>query len=86
MVWDAGGQHASLALGQGQEADAVRTRLRAVAPAFGGVHEHALEGEVMRIFKQTFAITYALESIGVVVALAGLGITLASILAEDAPS
>ena len=36
----------------------------------------------MRIFRQTFAITYALEAIGVIVALAGLGITLASILAE----
>ncbi len=36
----------------------------------------------MRIFRQTFAITYALEGIGVIVALAGLGTTLVSILLE----
>jgi len=49
---------------------------------FTNVH---LRAEVMRIFRQTFAITYALEAIGVVVALLGLGITLASILAERKP-
>ena len=38
--------------------------------------------EALRIFRQTFAITYALEIIGVVVAVAGLGFTLMSLLLE----
>lgn len=41
-----------------------------------------LRSEVLRIFQQTFAITFALEGIGVAVAVAGLGVTLASMLAE----
>jgi putative ABC transport system permease protein len=72
----------SLVLRQGKEAESVRARLRAEHPGLAVFTNTHLRGEVMRIFKQTFAITYALEAIGVVVALAGLGITLASILAE----
>ncbi|MCC6235114.1 MAG: FtsX-like permease family protein [Verrucomicrobiales bacterium] len=41
-----------------------------------------LRAEILRIFRQTFAITYALEAIGVVVAVIGLGMTLASVLIE----
>jgi putative ABC transport system permease protein len=41
-----------------------------------------LRQEILRIFRQTFAITYALELIGLIVAVAGLGITLASILVD----
>jgi putative ABC transport system permease protein len=44
-------------------------------------NEH-LRGEVMRIFRQTFAITNALELIGIFVAVVGLGMTLASVLLE----
>ena len=72
----------SLMLRAGEDPEAVRARLRnrhTGLAVFTNVH---LRGEVMRIFRQTFAITYALEAIGVAVALAGLGMTLASILAE----
>ena len=41
-----------------------------------------LRSEILRIFRQTFAITYALEVIGVLVAVIGLGLTLASVLLE----
>jgi putative ABC transport system permease protein len=39
-----------------------------------------LRSEILRIFRQTFSVTYALELIGIVVAVIGLGMTLSSIL------
>ena len=71
-----------LSLKPGVDAEQHRALLQTAHPSlsiFTNVH---LRAEVMRIFRQTFAITYALEAIGVIVALAGLGITLATILAE----
>lgn len=41
-----------------------------------------LRTEVLRIFRQTFAITYALEAIGMVVAVLGLAMTLISLMLE----
>jgi putative ABC transport system permease protein len=41
-----------------------------------------LRSEILRIFRQTFAITYALELIGLLVAVAGLGLTLGSVLLD----
>ena len=41
-----------------------------------------MRAEILRIFRQTFAITYALEVIGVLVAVIGLGLTLVSVLLE----
>ena len=41
-----------------------------------------LRSEILRIFRQTFAITYSLEMIGVLVAVAGLGLTLGSVLLD----
>jgi putative ABC transport system permease protein len=41
-----------------------------------------LRSEILRVFRQTFAITYALEVVGVIVAVAGLGLTLGSVLLE----
>jgi putative ABC transport system permease protein len=41
-----------------------------------------LRREALRIFRQTFSVTYALEVIGVFVAVAGLGLALASLLLE----
>ena len=41
-----------------------------------------LRSEALRIFRQTFSVTYALEVIGVFVAVAGLGLALASLLLE----
>ncbi len=72
----------SLVLRSGEDPEEFRGRLRRAQPGLAVFTNLHLRGEVMRIFRQTFAITYALEAIGVVVALAGLGITLASILAE----
>jgi len=72
----------SLVLKAGEDPEAVRAQMRASHPGLAVFTNVHLRGEVMRIFRQTFAITYALEAIGVAVALAGLGITLASILAE----
>ena len=44
-------------------------------------NEH-LRSEILRIFQQTFSITYALEIIGILVAVIGLGLTLGSLLIE----
>ncbi len=41
-----------------------------------------LRREALRIFRQTFSVTYAVEVIGVFVAVAGLGLALASLLLE----
>jgi putative ABC transport system permease protein len=41
-----------------------------------------LRSEIFRIFRQTFSVTYALEFIGIVVAVIGLGMTLSSILLD----
>jgi len=41
-----------------------------------------LRGEILRIFRQTFSVTYALELIGILVAVIGLGMTLSSILLD----
>ena len=71
-----------LALHPGYHAGSVRAELRASHPGLA-VHTNAhLRSEALRIFRQTFAITYALELIGVVVAVAGLGFTLMSLLLE----
>ena len=72
----------ALVLRPGTDAEAFRAKTRAAYPGLAVYTNAHLRAEVMRIFQQTFAITYALEGIGVLVALAGLGTTLASVLAE----
>jgi putative ABC transport system permease protein len=72
----------ALVLQPGSDAEAFRAKTRASYPGLAVYTNAHLRAEVMRIFRQTFAITYALEGIGVLVALAGLGTTLASVLAE----
>jgi putative ABC transport system permease protein len=72
----------ALVLKPGTDAEAFRAQTRAAYPGLAVYTNAHLRAEVMRIFQQTFAITYALEGIGVLVALAGLGTTLASVLAE----
>jgi putative ABC transport system permease protein len=42
----------------------------------------ALRSQILRIFRQTFSITYALEIIGVVVAVAGLALAMTSVLLD----
>ena len=72
----------ALVLAQGVDAEKFRDSLRGEFPGLAVFTNAHLRGEVLRIFRQTFAITYALEGIGIIVALAGLGVTLASVLAE----
>ena len=71
-----------LALKPGHDAEALRAELRAAQPGLGVFTSGYLRGESLRIFHQTFAVTYALELIGVVVAVAGLAFTMASLLWE----
>jgi putative ABC transport system permease protein len=71
-----------LALKPGYDAETLRAQLRAVYPGLGIFTSRFLRGEALRIFRQTFAVTYALELIGIVVAVVGLAFTLASLLWE----
>jgi putative ABC transport system permease protein len=72
----------SLVVQDGTDVARVQAELRREAPGLAVFSNAHLRSEVLRIFQQTFAITFALEGIGVVVAVAGLGVTLASMLAE----
>jgi len=71
-----------LALKPGYDAETLRAELRASHPGLGVFTSSFLRGEALRIFRQTFAVTYALELIGIVVAVVGLAFTLASLLWE----
>lgn len=71
-----------LALKTGRDAEALRAELRAAHPGLGVFTSGFLRGESLRIFHQTFAVTYALELIGLAVAVAGLAFTMASLLWE----
>jgi putative ABC transport system permease protein len=81
LAWLADPRAASLAvyLKPGTDPAAVARRW---APAWPGLQIRAnaeLRAQVVRIFRQTFAITYALELIGLAVALAGLAQSLAGL-------
>jgi putative ABC transport system permease protein len=71
-----------LALQPGSDVEALRARLRDAHPGLGVYTSGFLRGEALRIFRQTFAVTYALEIIGVFVAVAGLAFTMSSLLWE----
>jgi putative ABC transport system permease protein len=72
----------SLFLKPGTDADALRAELLARHPGVM-IYTHAsLRSEILRIFRQTFSITYALEVIGVAVAVIGLALTLVSVLLD----
>ena len=71
-----------LALKPGYDAETVRAELRTSYPGLGIFTSGYLRGQSLRIFHQTFAVTYALELIGIVVAVAGLAFTMASLLWE----
>ncbi len=72
----------SLWLKPGVEADAVRAELLREFPGLAVFTNVKLRAEVLRIFRQTFAITYALEVIAVLVAVIGLALTLTSVLLD----
>lgn len=66
----------------GMKAEDIKAQWSGEFPGLSIFTNAHLRTEVLRIFRQTFSITYALEVIGVAVAVVGLGMTLASILLE----
>jgi putative ABC transport system permease protein len=62
--------------------DTVRARWTENHPGLRVLTNGVLRTEVLRIFRQTFSITYALELIGVFVAVAGLALSMASMLLD----
>jgi putative ABC transport system permease protein len=56
--------------------------IRGRFPALVTRTNEKLREESIRIFHQTFAVTYALEAIAVIIAVAGLGLALAGLLLE----
>lgn len=77
MAW-----RVALMLKPGTDAEALRERMQRDHPGLRVYLNAHLRREALRIFRQTFAVTYSLEVIGVVVAVAGLGLALASLLLE----
>ncbi|HWB02405.1 MAG TPA: FtsX-like permease family protein [Verrucomicrobiales bacterium] len=66
----------------GHDPETVRAGLLKDYPGLSIFTNSSLRTEILRIFNQSFAITWALELIGVCVAVIGLGLTLASMLVE----
>jgi putative ABC transport system permease protein len=77
MAW-----RVALMLKPGADAEAVAKRIAEAHPGLSVFTNAHLRREALRIFRQTFSVTYALEVIGVFVAVAGLGLALASLLLE----
>lgn len=63
-------------------AESLRTQWLAENPGLQIFTNGHLRTEILRIFRQTFSITYALEAIGVCVAVLGLALTLISVLLD----
>ena len=64
------------------DAEALVERIQERFPALSARTNARLREESIRIFHQTFAVTYALEVIAVLIAVAGLGLALAGLLLE----
>lgn len=75
LAWFGDARVASLALylRPGEAPEPVAARLRRAHPALQVRSNGALRAQVTTIFRQTFALTYALEAIGLLVAVLGLG-------------
>ena len=72
----------TLKLRPGVNPEAIRAQIRRDHPELNVFTNRALREQALRIFQETFAVTYALEIIGVTVAVTGLGLTLASIFLQ----
>jgi putative ABC transport system permease protein len=72
----------ALMLKPGANAETVRDRMQRQQPGLSVFTNAHLRSEALRIFRQTFAVTHALEVIGVIVAVVGLGLALASLMLE----
>jgi putative ABC transport system permease protein len=81
LAWTGDARAASLALylKPGSDPGATAERLARALPGLQFRPNGELRAQVLRIFRQTFAITYALEAIGLAVAVAGLGQALAGL-------
>ncbi len=77
MAW-----RVAMMLKPGTDAEAVAKAISKANPGLSVFTNAHLRREALRIFRQTFSITYAVEVIGVFVAVAGLGLALASLLME----
>lgn len=76
----------ALMLRPGADAETVRKEIEATFPGLSVFTNAHLRKEALRIFRQTFSVTHALEVIGVIVAVAGLGLALTSLLLERRPT
>ncbi len=72
----------AIMLKPGTDAETVRDRMQRQQPGLSVFTNAHLRSEALRIFRQTFAVTHALEVIGVIVAVVGLGLALASLMLE----
>lgn len=72
----------ALMLKPGADAETVRSHIEAQQPGLSVFTNAHLRREALRIFRQTFSVTHALEVIGVIVAVVGLGLALTSLLLE----
>lgn len=84
VAWfgERGATNLALYLDPGVDPEAVLARIREDFPFFVARTNGNLRAESIRIFRQTFAATYALEGIAVIVAVAGLGLALAGLFLE----
>ncbi|MCF7729447.1 MAG: ABC transporter permease, partial [Chthoniobacterales bacterium] len=62
----------------------LRLQFSSQFPGLTTLTNRNLREEILRVFHQTFSITYALELIGIIVAIIGLGMTLSNILIDRA--
>ena len=74
--------HVSLFARPGVSPETLRVFLRRDFPGLTVLTQGSLRDHILRVFRQTFTITYALEVIGVVVAVAGLALAMASVLLD----
>lgn len=83
-VWFAEDSVTSVALylKPGVDPDTLRAELTRTYPGLAVFTNARLRAEVLRVFRQTFSITHALEVIGVGVAMTGLALTLISVLLD----
>lgn len=77
MLW-----RVAVMLKPGADAEMVRSRWQAAFPGLSIFSNSHLRSEALRIFRQTFSVTYAVEVIGVSVAVGGLCLALVSLFLE----
>ncbi len=66
----------------GLDVDQLQAQMAHDYPGLSVLTNRHLRSEILRVFHETFSVTYALELIGIVVAVVGLGMTFTSILID----